>query len=305
MDLYVLGAAAPYYFSKCGISHSSDLILWQPDQSPPVPHTHILSADRSASGLTVMSTNSGGVITTTDFQSYAAYDMDFKHSQFQKVVWNQGFVAVGFKRNAQLQEQAYIWRSDSAFDQFSWPASFFLSNTYSAFTDVTTTSGSNLITVGYADGLSASVLATGGFTTAWNQINLPANVQGGLWSVASDGVRIWVGGRGWVATTLLTNLQSWTRTNLDTSHTVTSLMHHAGQVYAVAGDHIYTSSNGFDYVSHALPGRTLTVTHVHDGQVVVGSHSLLTQSDLFVWDAIQLAWQPRRSQVHAYAFVSI
>ena len=305
MDLYVLGAAAPYYFSKCGISHSANLTTWSQDVSPPVPRTHILSADRGVSGLTVMSTNSGGVITTTDFLTYNSYDMDSKASQFHKVIWNQGFVAVGFRRDAQLQEQAYIWRSGNAFDQYSWPASFLLSDSYSAFTDVTTTSGTNLIAVGHASGLTQSVFVTGSYAGAWNQIPLPQNVQGGLWSVASNGVRIWIGGRGWVASALLTNLQSWTRTNLDTAQTVTSIIHHAGQVYVVAGDHIYISENGFDYVSHQVPGRTLTTAHVHDDQVVVGSHSLLTQSDLFVWDAIQSVWQPRQSQVHGYAFVSI
>ena len=305
MDLYVLGAAAPYYFSKCGISHSSDLTMWQQDVSPTVPQTHILSADRSASGITVMSTNSGGVITTTDFQSYAAYDMDQKASQFHKVIWNQGFVAVGFQRNSLLQEQAYVWRSDTAYDEYSWPASFIIFDAYSALTDVVTTSGSNLIAVGHASGLSQSLLVTGSYSGLWDQIDLPTNVQGGLWSVTSNGVRIWIGGRGWVASALLTNLQSWTRTNLETAQTVASLIHHAGQVYAVAGDHIYASSNGFDFVSHQLPGRTLTTAHVHDDQVVVGSHSLLTQSDLFVWDAIQSVWQPRLSQVHGYAFVSI
>lgn len=301
----MLGAAAPYYFSKCGISHSSDLNTWQQDVSPPVSHTHILSADRSMSGLTVMSTNSGGVITTTDFLTYNSYDMDSKASQFHKVIWNQGFVAVGFQRNSLLQEQAYIWRSDSAFDQYSWPASFIISDAYSAFTNVTTTSGSNLIAVGYAGGLTQSVMVTGSYLGVWDQIDLPTNVQGGLWSVTSDGVRIWIGGRGWVASALLTNLQSWTKTNLDTIQTVTSIIHHAGQVYVVAGDHIYTSQNGFDYEAHQVPGRTLTTAHVHDDQVVVGSYSLLTQSDLFVWDAIQSVWQPRLSQVHGYAFVSI
>lgn len=305
MVLYVLGAAAPYYFSKCGISHSSDLITWSQDQTPAVPHTHILSADRAASGLTVMSTNSGGVITTMNFQTYVSYDMDAKSSQFNKVIWNQGFVTVGFKRNSQLQEQAHIWLSGNAFDEYSWSVSYFLSDPYSAFTDVTMTSGSSLIAVGHAGGLTQSVLATGSYAGGWNQISLPTNVQGGAWSVTSDGVRIWMGGRGWVASALLTNLQSWTRTNLATPHTVTHLMHHAGTVYAVAGDHIYLSENGFDYTASRLPGRTLTATHVHDGQVVLGSHSLLTQSDLFVWNPTQSEWQPHRSQVHGYAFVSI
>lgn len=304
-NLYVLGAAAPYYFSKCGITRTSDLTTFESVSVPHVPHTHIQSAVRSDSGVTVMSTNSGGVITTADFSSYNVYDMDNKQIQFNKVIWNQGFVSVGFRRNSQLQEQAYIWRSGNAVDQYSWPAVYLIQDAYSAFMGVTATSGANLIAVGYAGGLTQSVLVTGSYLDAWNLIPLPANVQGGLWSVTSDGVRIWIGGRGWVASALLTDLQSWTRTDLTPAHTVTSIMHHAGQVYVVAGDHIHTSTNGFDYVSHQLPGRTLTVTHVHDDQVVMGSHSLLTQSDLFVWDAVQSVWQPRQSQVHGYAFVSI
>jgi hypothetical protein len=305
MVLYVLGAAAPFYFSKCGISRSTDLITWQQVPSPSLPHTHILSAARSASGIMIMSTNSGGMITTSDFQSYVTYDVDGKQSQFQKVIWNQGFVSVGFKRNNLLQEQAHVWRSSNAFDQYSWPASHIVQDDYSAFTDITTTAGTNLITVGHGASLSRSLLATGSYAGAWNLINLPSHVQGGLWSVASDGVSMWVGGRGWVASALLTNLQSWTRTNLALPHTVTSLLHHAGITYAAAGDTAYVSENGFDYVGHKLPGRTLTTLHVHDDQVLVGSHSLLTQHDLFVWDPITKVWQPRKSHVHGYAFVSI
>jgi len=298
-----MGAQAINYFSKPGITRTNDLITFDAQPTPNVPFTHVQSAARSQSGQVIMSTNSGSMITTQDFQTYSVYDLDAKASQFQKVTWNQGFVAVGFKRDQLLQEQAHVWISDSAFDQYSWPAAFIMQDAYSAFTNVSTITGDQLITVGYTNGLSTSLLVSGSYAGVWDQIDLPAHVQGGLWSVASDGVRIWIGGRGWVAQATINDLTSWTRTDLDTLSTVTHIQHHAGQVWLVAGDRMFQSSNGYDYVSEQIAGRTLTVTHVHDDQLIVGSHSLLTQSDLFVWDGE--AWNPRKSQVHAQAFVSI
>lgn len=304
-DLYVMGAQAINYFSKCGVTRTSDLATFQPQSTPDAPFTHVQSVARSTGGQVIMSTNAGSMITTTDFQTYSVYDLDAKSSQFQNVTWNQGFVAVGFKRDGVLQEQAHVWRSDSAFDQYSWPSAFIMQDAYSAFTNVTTVLGNQLMAVGYANGLSTSLLVSGSYAGVWDQIDLPANVHGGLWSVASDGVRIWIGGKGWVAQASLSNLSSWTRTELTTRCAVTHLEYHAGQVWAVAGDTMFTSANGYDYTATQFPGRTLTVTHVHDGGIILGSHSLLTQSDLFVWDAVTKVWQPKQSRVHAYAFVSI
>lgn len=304
-DLYMMGAQAINYFSKCGITRTSDLVTFQPAQSPQVPHTHIQSGVRSPSSQVVMTTNAGSVITTPNFQDYSVYDVDFKQSQFQKVTWNQGFVAVGFKRNTQLQEQAHVWTSDSAFDQFSWPAAFLIQDAYSAFTHVTNLPGQQVATVGYALNLTRSLLATGSYSGGWQTIQLPDHVQGGLWSITYAGGFVWIGGRGWVARASLNNLGVWTRTDLTTSHTVTHILFNAGKVYALAGDQVFVSVNGVDYSSVKFPGHTLTVAHVHDGQVVLGSHSLLTQSDLFVWDMTSQTWLPKQSQVHAYAFVSI
>ena len=125
-DLYVMGAQAINYFSKPGITRTNDLITFDAQPTPNVPFTHVQSAARSQSGQVIMSTNSGSMITTQDFQTYSVYDLDARASQFQKVTWNQGFVGVGFKRDSLLQEQAHVWRSDSAFDQYSWPAAFLL-----------------------------------------------------------------------------------------------------------------------------------------------------------------------------------
>jgi hypothetical protein len=302
--LYALGASAPHYFSKCGISvKQSD--AWMTAPAPDVPHTHILHAVRNSTGVTLMATNAGGVITTTDFTSYVAYHMDDQQSQFVKVGWRDVFVSVGFKRDAHLREQAHIWMSGNAFDQYSWQARFAVFDDYSAFTHLCVTTGNNWIAVGHAQNLTESLFVMGSTLSSWNQITLPASLQGGIWSIAHDAGRVWVGGRGWVATTLVNNWNSWVKTDLGVPHTVTDILIQNGVVHVLAGDSLFYSDNQFDYERVQLPGRTLTCAHVHEGDLYVGSHSLLTQSDVFVWNSDSHELMGNRSNTHAYAFVTV
>lgn len=304
-DLYVIGAQAINYYSKCGITRTSNLTSFMSSDVPDVPYTHLLSAAQNPAGLVIMSTNSGGVVTTSDFINYVSYDYQGKQAQIQKITWNQQFVAVGYLRDDQNNEQAYVWTTGNAFDEYSWQARYAVFDAYSAFTNVCTSTSNNLIAVGHANQLQTSLFLVGTATSSWQLIQMPPNLQGGLWSVVSDGVRVWVGGTGWVATALLSNLNTWTRTDLGMHKVISSMSVCNGVVVAVAANSLFYSTNGFDYASEQLPGRTLTQTHVYDDKVIVGSHSLLTESDLFVFDPADLSLKSVKSGVHAYAFVTV
>lgn len=300
----MLGASATNYFNKCGISQTDNLTDFQSLSVPDLPFTSIQCA-AIHNNLVVMSTQSGSMITTSNFQDYDTYDFNQKQNQVQKMVWNQEFVAAGFTRNVQMQEQACVWLSTNGADEYSWRAAYLVQDDYSAFTNMITTLGTQIMAVGHAQNLTQSLMLLGSVNGTWQLIPLPAQVQGGLWSVASDGLRIWVGGRGWIAQSSLANLASWIRTDLPTKKTIQHIQFVNNQVIALVGDQVYTSSNGVDYTSTHIMGRNLTVSHVHDGEIILGSHSLLTQSDLFVWNSSDQSWQPRKSQVHAQAFLSI
>lgn len=304
-DLYVCGASAINYYSKCGICVTTDLLSFSNTAVPDLPYTHMLGAARSPDSTCLITTNSGGVIRTSDFVSYVCYDMNFKQSQMNQIIHNNQFIAAGYDRNHLNQEQAQLWISGNGFDQYSWQARYAVFDTYSAFTNLCTTAGSNVVAVGYADNLRTSLLVMGTALGTWQRVNLPSQLQGGLWSVASDGVRVWVGGQGWVATALLSNLNSWTKTDLGVSQTVRSLVTVNNQVVAVAGDQIFYSDNLFDYQHTQVPGHTLTQCVVFGDKVIIGSHSLLTQSDLFVWDPTLKSLQNKSCGVQAYAFMIV
>lgn len=303
-ELYALGASAPHYFSKCAIAQKKPA-GWQSVPAPDLPHVHVLHATSSGTGVHLLTLNSGALATTTDFTTYVSYDLDQNQTFFHKVAWRDRFVGVGFKRNGLNQEQAHVFTSDTAFDSYSWQARFAVNDSYSAFTNISATPDQGWIAVGHAESLTRSLFVTGTTLGTWNQITLPTNVQGGLWSVATNSQRVWIGGQGWVATAEIQNLSTWTRTNLSVPHAVTHVQIVNGQVIALAGDSLFYSTNLFDYAQVQVPGRCFTSAHVHDQKVYVGSQSLLTQQDVFVWDTNQKILTGEQSLVHAQVFLTV
>lgn len=304
-NLYAFGAQAINYYSKCAICSTTDGTTFPTVVAPDLPYTHLLSVAQSPDGAWCMTTNSGGAVRTSDLVNYYAYDLNNKQSQFIKVLYNTQFVSVGYTRTAQNSEQAMIFSSDSAFDEYSWQTRFAIFDAYSSFTDVCTTIDDTVIAVGHANQLQTSLMVTGSVSSTWNQIPLPQNLQGGLWSVHSDGTHIWVGGRGWVAKAPLSNLTSWIRTDLSVSSTVTQIVTLNGVTVAIAGNMLFHSTNGVDYMAIQIPGHQLTCAHAYEGKIWVGGHSLLTQSDMWVFDPVSKSIQPKKTGVHAYSFVTV
>jgi len=304
-NLYAFGAQAINYYSKCGICSTTDLTSFVPVSAPNLPYTHLLSATRSPSGAWCMSTNSGGAVRTSNLVDYYSYDLSNKQWQFNKVLYSTQFVAVGFVRTLENLEQATLFISDSAFDEYSWQARFAVFDTYSAFTDVCNTSAGNMVAVGYANKLQTSLMIVGSVSGRWEQIQLPEHIQGGVWSVSSDGTHIWVGGRGWIAVAPLTNLSNWIRIDLGTSDTVTQIVNANGLTAAVAGDRVFYSTNGVDYDNILIPGHELTCVHAYNSKIIIGGHSMLTQTDMWVFDPVSKQVDPKKTGIHAYSFVMV
>ena len=304
-NLYAFGAQAINYYSKCGICASTDLTTFAPVSAPDLPYTHLLSATRSPDGTWCMTTNSGGAVRTEDLTNYYAYDLNNKQWQFNKVLYSTQFVAVGYSRTTQNQEQAMLFISGNAFDEYSWQARYAVFDTYSAFTDVCDTTPGTMVAVGHANQLQTSLLIAGSVPSTWQQIELPQNMQGGLWSVSSDLTHIWVGGRGWIATAPVTNLTNWIRIELGVSDAVTHILNSNGITVAVAGDKMFYSQNGVDYTHIQMPGHQLTSAHAFGGKIIVGGHSMLTQSDMWVFDPVSKQVEPKKTGVHAYSFVTV
>jgi hypothetical protein len=308
-ELYCLGGSARHYYSKPVIRVSTQIPEFETVDLGVTTQGHIQTATRTPTGFWCMACSNGVMIRSDTQVPFVAYDFDSKNSQILKLVFSQSnHVAVGFKRLPNLKEQAHIWISTSAFDQYSWQAVHAEFDSYSAYTQAHVVNSNQILVVGHAQGLTRSLLVQGSPTSGWGNIQLPDSMSGGAWSVTHDAGRVWVAGRGWIATTLLnqiTNPDSWTVTELPTTRAVTHMIVHGQITWAVAQDHLLYSSNAFDYQIIHKPGRTFTQLHVHENKIYVGSHSLLTQSDLYMWDPVQKDLIAYQSLAHANAFVTV
>lgn len=309
MALISLGTSPIHYFNKSAVSETVDLNTFRLLGTPFDTHNTCQHACVSNLGLYLAVSNSGLAATSSDLINWNTYDLQNRSLQFMKVTHNDQFVAVGFQKNSDLSETAQVWSSTNAFDGFSWTARFAQNSSSSVFRDVCTLSGVNLVTVGGSDhtGPVTSLLVTGTATGAWDPIPLPEDLQGGLYSVAYDLAqnRIWVGGLGWIATADWQQAQTtWTKTVLvDAPIAVQNILFVNNQVICTIRDHVFVSDNLFDYTSIPVPGHAFTAITHYNNQIILGTHSLLTEHTAFVLDTQTLSVTGLQTQVSANAFI--
>lgn len=309
MALISLGTSPIHYFNKSAVSESVNLNSFTLKGAPFNVYNTCQHACVSPGGKYLAVSNSGLAATSMDLINWNTYELEYRTRQFMKVTHNNQFVAVGFERDQNQTETARIWSSGDAFDGFSWSALTFQNTSPSVFRDITTYQDDILMVVGGSSHSkpATSLLCLGTSTSTWQYYDLPAQLQGGLYSVLYNFNlnRVWVGGLGWIATADWQGVNTqWVRTNLiDSAIPVQNIQFINEQVICTARDRIFVSNNLFDYKSVQVPGHSFSAQTFYNNQIILGTHSLLTEYTAFVLDPDTLTVNGLNTLVSANAFL--
>lgn len=293
-QLYAFGQDPRAFYSQSlgsvAVENLDGSITWSSLSQPMKVHTGLKSA--ASDGTVWISVGGGyGSSSTNPAHTWLDYSIWQGWTNLTKIVHNGAeFYAVGFVKNSSNRdEQATVFTTNDGADSSVWVQQFLYPNSYSGFCDIASLGGSQLIAVGYQNGLNNALVAFTSDGIIWQTLDLDPQLTGAIFSVSYDAVsnRIWLGGQGWIATGLWnqTATQFSISRNLRSNgkpRAVTAIANNGNQVVACQASNAWFSSNGTDWYAAAQPGYNFESAAWFANKWYLGCTSTLNQYTGFV-----------------------
>ena len=258
--LYAFGSNPLSLDSRSAATSTTDGITWiaLPPQFSEVGFNTTTATD----GTNWCTASSfGQIATSNDLTNWAAYDPEYKSWLITKIKYGNGnFVCVGHEKNGStLAETAFVAASGNGIEA-TFARTWISRGVGSTLFDLQSGGGTLWFAAGATtDFLTPILLSSSNGVLHWTQYTLPSMIEG-LYSVGYDSTsnRIWVGGRGKIATGIWNgNSTTWvindSITNDEKNKPITKIyscvINGVSVVIALAGSTVWYSTNSVDWHS--------------------------------------------------------
>lgn len=288
--LIAFGSRTQRYYTISATASTTDGAVWSMGPAPFQDLGAAMTCAVNQLGDTYVAfSNFGQASVSTNLVDWAGYDVEIKHWLITRVIWsNDRFLAVGMEKNPITRgETATIWVSGNGLVA-TWARIWITLHPTSILFDVTSLGSSNLLAVGATNDLQQPlILWSQDWGSTWTPVEPTEQMNGPVHSVAHDPVtdRVWLGGRGWVATGVWNNDSTvWTVNQGLGVKPITTLAYARDVLVALGGNTAWVSEGGSDWSSATAPGyQLLSAVRCFD-QWWIGASSLLNQHTGFVLD---------------------
>ena len=309
--LYSFGMDPTRWYSRSKWSSTSDETTWTTG-SEAVQGLGALTTVARGGSQWVGATSFGEFTVSSDLINWYSYPAENKTWLVNRIAYGNGkFVAVGHEKNpTNLAETGFVAVSNNGAPG-TWVRRWISYGAPVCLFDVQYMGGTNWIAVGNQDNFSNPImLYSSDNASTWQSISLPSILTGGIYSVATSGVgtvRVWIGGKGWVANT--TNWQmSNTVWNLNDrvldagqSRPVTRLYYRdtfeKTTVVALTGSTAWFSADSTQWTSHTQPGyRFLDCVNFYNSTTATNTLYLSTGGLMQQYTGFKTLWYPQSTQ---------
>lgn len=320
MTLYAFGSDPSKIDSRSAVASTSDGTNWTalaPSFVEPGFNT-----TTATNGINWVTTSSFGQIAITDdLTNWTAYDPEDKNWLITRLQYGNGnFVCVGHEKNANtLVETAFVATSGNGVEA-TFTRTWISRGLPSTLFDLTFATGSTWFAVGSTTDLTTPILlsSTNG-AQHWDTNTIPTSI-GPLYSVAYNSAtsRIWVGGKGKIATGIWDGDQTqWVindsltdnRKNKPILKIFSCVISGVTLIIALAGSTIWYSTNSVDWQSVSKVGYTFADVAYYNSKLIFSVWGPLLQYTGFtaVWTPTSPAMTlvGYNNKVQAYSLVAI
>lgn len=317
--LYAFGSNPLTIDSRSAVASTSDGKNWTMlTPSFVEPGFNTTAATNGTSWVTTSSF--GQVATSTDLTNWDAYDPEHKSWLITKMRYGNGkFICVGHEKNqSTYSETAFVATSGNGIES-TFARTWISRGLPSTLFDLTFATGSTWIAVGSTtDQITPILLSSSNGAQHWTT-NIPPSM-GALYSVAFDPAtsRIWVGGKGKIATGIWNGDQ--TQWVINDSLTDNGKNKPIGKIFscvisgvtltiALAGSTIWYSTNSVDWQSVSKVGYTFADVVYYNSTLIFS-----VWGPLFQYTGFTSVWTPTstamtlvgyNNKVQAYSLVVV
>ena len=294
-NLVAFGQDPKAFYTQNLVSESTDGVSWTKLPVPTAVHNRLRSA--ATNGVSVVAVGEGVAASSVDINSgWTSYNIFAGWVNLQKIIHNgTQYYAVGYhKQWDTLVEQATVFVSDDGEDSSVWIQQYQDPNSYSGLTDIVSLGGSNLLAVGYQNGMKDPLmLFSSNNGISWQSIVVNPVLQGPLFSVSYNSItnRIWIGGQGWIATAIWSGVAtnyvvSNNLLNNGKARSITAIANRGNEAVAVGANTVWYSTNNTDWNSFRQDGYTFVSAYNYQSKWYLGTTSTMNRYTAFVLTGI-------------------